>query len=356
MRNIILIVDDEELNRELLKEIFRSSYEIRTASDGKEALVLYEKYKEDIAAILLDLIMPDIDGWEVLKVLYDNGATSIFPVILITANTDIDNTLNCFQKGAAEVIYKPFSTEIINQRVNNMIEMFSYRERLSQLLHFTEKKLVEKENQLEQFNDSFIDTISDVCEFRNVESGQHVKRVKGLTKILAQYYSFLFPKCGLNDKKIGLIVKASALHDIGKIVIPDKILLKPGKLNAKEREIIQAHTIKGCDILERFENLNDNTELYDIAYDIVRHHHERYDGNGYPDGLKGDEIPLSAQLVSVADVYDALTNERVYKKAYSKELAYNMIINGECGVFDPKLIRCLTYARETIEKFTQTLE
>lgn len=348
MRDKILIVDDEELNRELLKQIFEENYEIIMARDGKEAMQQFYKYRDSLAAVLLDLVMPKVNGYQLLQVLYAHKETETIPVILITANTDIKIALGCYAIGAAEIIAKPFVAGIVKRRVMNLIEMYASREQLKHELSISEQKL-------EQFNDNFVDAISDVVEFRDLESGQHIKRVKGLTQIMANNYARLYPECGLNEESINSIVKASALHDIGKIAIPDHILLKPGRFTADEMEVMKSHTTKGCDILAKLENVQDEGH-YRMVYEIVRHHHERYDGKGYPDGLKKDEIPLSARLVSIADVYDALTGERVYKKAYDKEKAYQMIMNGECGAFDPKLLACFEQSRKAMEIFLDAIQ
>jgi len=353
MRKKILIVDDEELNRELLRQIFEGDYEILMARDGREALNLVNVYRNDIAAVLLDLVMPNVNGYQVLQAFNAEGDTQVIPVILITANTDIKIALSCYSIGAAEIINKPFVSAIVRQRVVNTIEMYASREYLRKQVNISEQKLSEKEKQLDEFNDKIVDAISEVIEFRDVESGQHIKRVKGLTQIMATSYARLYPEANLTRERIGMIVKAAALHDIGKIAIPDSILLKPGRLTDDEREVMKGHTTRGCDILAKLADVQED-DMYEVSYEIVRHHHERYDGRGYPDGLKGDEIPLSAAIVSVADVYDALTSERVYKKPYTKEKAFQMIVDGECGAFDPKLIRCLEYSKKVMELFVDS--
>lgn len=354
MRNKILIVDDEALNRDILKQIFEDTHEIVMARDGKEAMTQFEIYRDELAAVLLDLVMPQMNGYQVLQDLYSRHETETIPVILITANTDIRVALSCYSIGAAEIINKPFVAGIIRHRVKNIMEMYASREKLKNQLHISEQMLTENEQQLEKFNSNLVDTISDMVEFRDIESGEHIKRVKGFTQIMALAYLKLYPECGLTQEQINRIVKAAALHDIGKIAIPDSILLKPGRLTDDEMQVMRGHTTRGCDILAKLENVQDG-DHYAVAYEIVRHHHERYDGNGYPDGLKGDEIPLSAALVSVADVYDALMSERVYKKAYDRETAYQMILSGECGVFDPKLMKCLEYSKKAMEFFADSL-
>lgn len=354
MRNKILIVDDESLNRELLKQMFEGTYEIIMAVDGREAVEQFRSYRGELAAVLLDLVMPHINGYQVLQALHAGGETEIIPVILITANTDIKVALSCYAIGAADIVSKPFVAGIVRKRVTNLIELYASRERLAKQLAASEQKRTESEQQLEEFNNNFVDTISNVVEFRDMDSGHHIKRVKGLTKIMALTYAKCWPEEGLTLRQIDRIVKAAALHDIGKIAISDSILLKPGRLTQDEYTLMKSHTTKGCDILAKMENIQDK-EHYNIAYEIVRHHHERYDGKGYPDGLAGEEIPLSAGLVSIADVYEALTSERVYKKKYDKEKAYHMIMDGECGVFHPRLLQCFEKARKAMELFVDSI-
>jgi len=352
MRDKLLIMDDEPINVELLANLFADEYQTVAAADGAEALEQFKKHENSLIAVLLDIQVKkgDMTGYEALKVLNEAGKTSEVPVIMITASNDMETAYSCYSAGAMEFIGKPIDARVARKRIMNMIELYSGREKLKERLEFSEQRLRESRDELERFNENFIDTISDVVEFRDMESGQHVKRVKGLTRIMAEAYAVLYPERGLQPHEIELIEKASALHDIGKISIPDHVLLKPGKLTAEEWEIMKQHTTKGCVILSRLSNLQD-AEHYKIAYDIVRHHHERYDGKGYPDGLKGEEIPLSARLVSVADVYDALTADRVYRRALDRETAHRMITEGECGVFDPKLIGCFEYSRKEMEAF-----
>lgn len=351
MRNAILIVDDDDLNREILKHMFEHEYKIITAEDGKEAINLLGQHMREVAVILLDLIMPVLNGYQVLKVLSSKKILDKIPVILITSQNDEQTEFVCYSLGASAVISKPFVAQTVRQRVNNLVELYRNADDLEGIVREQQKALTEQRRRIETFSDNLIDVISNIVEFRNLESGQHVKRVKGLTRIMADRCMELYPEKGLTGDKIDMIVRASALHDIGKISISDNILLKPGKLTDDERKIMMSHTTRGCDILKLTDIVQDD-EQYKYSYDIVRHHHERYDGKGYPDGLKGDEIPLSAQLVSVADVYDALVSERVYKKAFDKDKAFEMIMNGECGVFSDEMFNCFVHARDEIEVFT----
>lgn len=229
-------------------------------------------------------------------------------------------------------------------RVKNIVDLFTYKKSLEDKVAVQTQTLREQYNLLEiqaaklkETNIRIIDILGMVVEFRNLESGEHIKRVKGFTEILANQFMKDYPEYGLTDHIIEMIVSSSSLHDVGKIAIPDNILLKPGRLTNEEFECMKSHTVRGCDVLNNIEGVWDD-EYREYAYDICRHHHERFDGRGYPDGLKGDDIPISAQLVSVADVYDALVSERCYKKAFPKPQAAQMIINGECGIFSPKIL------------------
>jgi putative two-component system response regulator len=352
MRDTILIVDDEELNRELLRQMFETDYKVLMAKDGKEAITQLGKHMNEIAIILLDIVMPVLNGYQVLQVLHAKGILDKIPVILITAQDDAQTEFACYSLGATAIINKPFVAQTVRKRVVSTIELYQNVHEMETTIKGQSETIDEQKQKLEAFNDSLLDAVSNLVEFRNLETGDHVKRVKGLTRILAVTYRKLYPEAGLTKHRIEVIVRVSALHDLGKIAIPDSILLKPGRLTDDERKVMMSHTTKGCEILNMLSDVQDQ-ETFKASYEVCRHHHERHDGKGYPDGLKGDEIPLSAQLVSLADVYDALVSERVYKKAFSKDVAYNMIMDGECGTFSPKLIKCLEYAKEAIEAFVE---
>ena len=208
-----------------------------------------------------------------------------------------------------------------------------------------EEAILAKEKKIQENNEFLISALSSVVEFRSSETGEHIRRIKYFTRILLKYLAKYFPKYGITDAQINEIARASALHDIGKIGIPDSILLKPGKLTDEEFETMKTHTTIGCDMLKKFKKEEDN-EFYRYCYDICRYHHERWDGNGYPDHLAGDEIPIWAQVVSIVDVYDALISERVYKAAFPHTVAYEMIQNGECGQFSPDILECFELANE----------
>lgn len=359
MRDKILIVDDAEINRELLSEILQDEYDIMTAQNGREALDLLEKSHDDITVVLLDLLMPEMDGFEVLENLSKKPWGKKLGKIIISGDDAISTEARCFELGVSDFVHKPFNNSLVRKRVNNVAVLFKYQERLEQTVEKqtdTLKKqfrlLQLQAEQLRLSKANVIDILGTVVEYRNLESGEHIKRVKDYTRILAQKLMECYPEYNLTQEKIEVIASASALHDIGKIAIPDSILLKPGKLTNEEFDYMKSHTTRGCEILKNIKNVWDE-EYGTASYEICRHHHERYDGKGYPDGLKGEDIPISAQIVSVADVYDALVNERVYKRAFSKEKAFQMITTGECGVFSPKILDCFWNVRKEFEKLTE---
>lgn len=353
MRNTILIVDDEELNRELLRQMFEEDYDILTANDGREAIRYLEKNKNEIAIILLDIVMPVLNGFQVLQVINNKKLLDKIPVILITAQDDEQTEFQCYQMGATAIINKPFVAQTVRKRVISTIELYRNIDEMEGTISEQDEKIEEQEKKLNAFSDTLLEAVSNIVEFRNLESGTHVKRVKGFTRIFANTYKKLYPQEGLTDEQIEVIVRAASLHDLGKIAIPDNILLKPGRLTDEEREVMMTHTTKGCEILNMLSDVQEQ-EQFKASYEVCRYHHERYDGKGYPDGLKADEIPISARLVSIADVYDALVSERVYKKPFDKQTAYTMIMEGQCGIFDPKILSCFEYCKKEIEEFADS--
>lgn len=344
MKKSILVVDDDEMELELLRQIFESDYNVLFAKNGKEAILQLNKNYKDVVIVLLDLMMPVLNGYQVLQVLKSSNGFRDIPIAMITSNTDQSLEVACYSMGVMSVIHKPFVAQIVRRQVENIVEMYQSSLTLKISLNMQLTKL-------NNFYDHLTDAISNLVEFRDFNSGAHIKRVKGMTRILAENYMELFPDAGLDHDMIDIIVRASALHDIGKIAIPDSILLKPGALTDDERQVMMSHTTKGCEILKLLVDIQDEEQLK-VSYDICRYHHERYDGKGYPDGLKGDDIPLSAQIVSIVDVYDALVSRRVYKQPYSRRESYNMIMNGECGVFSPRIIQCFQHSRSSLEEFS----
>lgn len=342
----IMIVDDTDINREILSEMLKNSYEIIEAENGMQAISILEEHDYDISLLLLDIVMPELDGFDVLKYMNRNNCIDSIPVIMISSETDSNFIKKAYDMGVVDYIGRPFDMDIVQRRVKNTIALYAKQRKLSDIVA---DKIQEKTGQSELM----ISLLSQIVEFRNGESGQHVLHINIITALLLRRLMEKTGRYGLKSEDVSLICSASSLHDIGKIAIPSEILNKPGRLTDEEYEIIKTHSGVGASMLESLSKYNDEP-LLKWAYEICRWHHERYDGNGYPDGLKGDEIPISAQVVSLADVYDALTSERCYKNAIPHEDAIDMIINGRCGVFNPLLIECLTDISDVIQKELKT--
>lgn len=340
-KKTILIVDDVEINRTILAEIFKDEYRIMEAGNGVQAMEVINSDAE-VSAVLLDLLMPEMDGLEVLKEMNKSKKINRIPVFLITAADSDKALLKGYELGAVDVIRKPFMPHFLKCRINNVIELYGHRNELEIIVQ-------EQVERFEKLNQSMIETLAAVIEFRDGESGEHVKRISGLTRILMKEVSDTYPEYHLPAVEIDKIARSSTLHDVGKISIPDSILNKPGRLTKEEFEVMKQHTTKGCEILQTIPDIMDEG-IYKYSYDICRHHHERWDGKGYPDGLSGNDISIWAQVVSIADVYDALTSERCYKKAFNHDTAVEMILNGECGAFNPQILKVFTAVTDKIKK------
>ena len=329
----ILVVDDSEMNRGILIEMLKEEFDIIEAENGKEAVDKIRKYGKKLSVVLLDIVMPVMDGFEVLSVMNRNHWIEDIPVIMISSEESEGFIRKAFNFGVSDYISRPFDCDIVYQRVFNTIKLYAKQRRLMTLVS---DQILEKEKN----NQMMVEVLSQIVEFRNEESGLHVLHIKILTEMLLEYLVQKTDKYELSPDECHMIATASAFHDIGKIGIDEKILNKPGKLTPEEFEQIKQHTLIGASMLDKMDRYKDEP-LIKIAYQICRWHHERYDGRGYPDGLFGEEIPISAQIVSIADVYDALISERAYKKAFSHEKALEMIVNGECGTFNPLLLETL---------------
>ena len=348
LKQQILIVDDSEINREILKEILKEDYRILEVANGEECLEQLERYGTGISLVLLDIVMPEIDGFEVLAAMNQNHWIEDIPVIMISSEDSDSYIRRAYEMGVSDYISCPFDAKIVYQRVLNMIKLYAKQRRLIRLVT---RQIYEKERN----NRMLIGILSQIVEFRNGESGLHVIHINLITQLLLEQLVKKTGKYQLSWEDRFLIATASALHDIGKIGIDEKILNKPGKLTKEEFEIMKAHTLIGAQMLDNLDMYR-NEKLLKLAYEICRWHHERYDGKGYPDGLVGEEIPISAQVVSLADVYDALVSERVYKKAFSHEKALEMIRNGECGTFNPLLLQCMTEAQDKLKTMMEVAE
>lgn len=344
-RQTILIADDSEMNRSILTDMLGDEYEIIEAENGVEAVSVLQKYGNSISLLLLDIVMPQMDGFGVLTVMNQHHWIEDIPVIVISSESASTHVERAYELGVTEFISRPFDALILHRRVVNTILLYAKQKRLIDLVA---DQIYEKEQQ----SGLMVDILSHIVEFRNGESGQHVLHIRTLTELFLKHLGHKDSAYQLPRSEIALICTASALHDIGKISIPSEVLNKPGRLTNEEFAVMKTHTLVGAEMLKALP-MHQEHPLVKTAYEICRWHHERYDGRGYPDGLKGDEIPISAQVVALADVYDALTSERVYKKAFSHEVAVNMILNGECGQFNPLLMECLkeikTILKEELE-------
>lgn len=345
----ILIVDDSEMNRDMLSDMLSDDYDIVEAADGEEALSILKERVYDIDLVLLDIIMPAVDGFGVLDVMKRYHWIDNTPVIMISSETSQSYIRKAFELGVTDYIIRPFDSFIIHKRVSNTLMLYRKQKKLLSAL---EEQVYENEKN----NSMMINVLAHIVEFRNGESGMHVHHIKQLTSILLQNLIEKTDKYHLTENDILLISTASSLHDIGKISIDDKILNKPGRLTAEEFEVIKTHSVIGAEMLQDLHNTH-NYPLFDKAYETCRWHHERYDGKGYPDGLKGEEIPISAQVTSLADVYDALTSNRCYKKAFSHEKAMEMILDRQCGAFNPVLLQCLKDCeKQILAEFSDSID
>lgn len=330
-----------EINRVILRETFRGSAGILEAENGKQALDLVMDAGNNIAAVLLDIMMPVMDGFGFLEELRKTELFGDLPVFLITADTSDESMRRGYHLGVMDIIEKPIVPYFVKKRVESVMELFRARKKLNAKVEVQEVQLRQKEQEILELNQAIIETLSAAIEFRDGESGMHVKRMRSLTALLLRALRDMGKeKYQFSDEQIEEIAMAAIMHDVGKIAISDAILNKPGKLTPEEFEIMKTHTVKGGEVLELIPQYREK-ELYRYAYEICLYHHERWDGKGYPKQLKGDEIPIWAQAVSVADVVDALTNKRVYKPAIPFDQALEMIRGGQCGSFNPDLLKAL---------------
>lgn len=354
MRNTILVVDDSEFNRTFLKKTLMNDYEILEAADGKEAMAIIDEKLDSLCGVLLDINMPVMSGEEVLEKLQKDKYLVTFPILLITGEQSIETIERCFDYGASDFIRKPFEAPLIKKRLKKLVTLYAqkneFKERLdrqSATLRNQFKLLQSQAEQLKNNNENILAAVGTIAEYRNMESSSHIENVKEYTRIITTHAKNEFPEYKLTDDLVRVIASASALHDVGKIVIPDSVLLKPAKLTAEEFELMCSHPLRGFDIIESITGAWDE-EYGKYSKEIARSHHERYDGRGYPEGLVGEEIPVSAQIVGIADCFDAMLTDKVYKAAVSFEEAFPMILDGQCGTFSPKLMECFRNAKDEL--------
>ena len=332
-------------NRKLLRSILKERYNLLEAANFQQTLLLLNQNADCIAALIMDITVPEMIDREMLERPEIQKQMEQIPVIIISPE-DSANTLNtAFGYGAADVIPLDYEPYAMLHRIETIVELHLHKK-------YLEAMVEEQANILRNSNDTMVDALSSIIEYRSVESGQHILRIRHFTKILLEEVARCCPEYRLNDTAIAIISSSAALHDIGKIAIPDSILMKPGALTQEEREIMKSHAATGCRILDTLGDMGD-PEYMRYAYNICHYHHERWDGGGYPEGLSGDDIPICAQVVGLADVYDALTTKRVYKDAYSFHKAVNMILKGECGVFSPKLLECFKHVTDAYEELAR---
>ena len=331
----ILIADDSEMNRELLAAILEDEYDIIQANDGVQAVDCLQRHAEEISLLLLDIVMPHMDGFEVLSYMNKEHWIDAIPVVIISSENSPIYIKRGYDLGATDFIEKPFDANMVLRRSANAILLGAKQRRMTSIVS---NQIYEREKS----SKLMINILSHIVEFRNGESGLHVLHIQTITEmLLRQLVQKENNRYALSKEQIRMITTASALHDIGKISIPDEILNKPGRLTAEEFAVIKGHSMAGANMLSELPLDQKEEPLVKTAYEICRWHHERVDGGGYPDGLKGDEIPMTVQAVGLADAYDALVSQRVYKPAYTHAEALAMIRRGECGAFDPLLVDCL---------------
>ena len=331
-RQKILIVDDVKLNRDILKEILGETYNYLEAENGNQAIQMIGE-NIGIDLMLLDINMPQMNGFEVLEIMKGSQCAAETPVIMISSEESVDTIRKAYEMGITDYITRPFDSVIVKKRVQNTLELYANQKHLIDVV-FTQ--VYEKEEN----NNIMIRILSNVLGSRNSESREHILHIKIATEMMLRQLVKKTDAYPLTEADIALITTASSIHDIGKVCIPEEILNKPGRLTNEEFKIMKTHSELGAAIIKDMDFPQDHP-LVHTAWEICRWHHERWDGKGYPDGLKGEEIPISAQVVSIVDVYDALTSERCYKKAFDHDTALQMILDGQCGQFNPILLKCL---------------
>ncbi|MDE7370135.1 MAG: response regulator [Desulfovibrio sp.] len=333
--NTMLIVDDDELNRDILSMIFEAEHAILQAENGQQGLDLLAEHEAEVCAILLDVMMPVMDGMTMLEHLAERHVPERIPVFLITGESDSEVIKQAYDLGVMDVISKPITPPIVLRRVNSVMELFAARNHLADVVAEQTEELREQNQQLQNLNMGMIEALATATEFRSGESGEHVRRIHDITRLLLEETPL---REQFSKEEIRQIALAAILHDVGKISVPDAILNKPARLTPEEFATMQRHTVSGDEMLTQIPQLK-GLPFYDYARLIARHHHERWDGKGYPDGLAGDDIPIYAQIVGVADVYDALVSQRIYKPPFEHMDAVDMIVNGRCGTFNPLLMQ-----------------
>ena len=352
----ILIITGKLVEREELSDIFREGYEVLLASNGEEARKMLVEHGTDLGCVFIREDLPGISGDALIKASAESGLIRKVPFIVIEGEDDPETPKEWFEMGVMDFAKKPFRAKAIRRRVENLSRITRRQSVSSSKLGAQDETLKKQfrlltlqSEELKKSRNLLLESLGSIVEYRNLDYSKHIEHVKTFTLILGNRMMEDYPDLGLTKEKIEIYATASMLHDIGKICLPDNIILKPGRLTPEEIELMRSHTTKGCEMLEGIKQYI-GKEYLAAAFDICRYHHERYDGNGYPDGISGDSIPLSAQIVGIADIYDGLVSERVYKKATEKSKAFEMISAGECGVFAPRVMEAFRKCREKFEE------
>lgn len=349
-RDTILIIDDAEINHAILGQLFENEYKIADGINGLEGIQYIEQYQENIVMVLLDVQMPVMNGYQVMEFMREKNYMKQIPVILITSDDDGDAMERGYSLGASDVVKKPFEAKIVIQRIHNVIELYRHKNHLEELVQLQTEKLNRQNEKLRQHNEGMMEIIKEIITYRNMESEQHIHYVEGYTEILARKYAALYPRSKMTEQKISYIVQAAGMHDLGKITMPDLLIKRQGRLLPEELEYLKEHTVKGSEIIKVMSEYQMGS-LYRISYNVCKYHHEKYDGTGYPEGISGDKIPIEAQLVGLADMYDALVHVTTNKSLYSKDQAVRMLLDGACGELSPRMKECLEASREELEEF-----
>lgn len=343
-RSKILIADDVRLNRVLLGQMFQQEYEIIEAEDGKTTIEKIVEEAENIAAVLLDIKMPGIDGYAVMEFMKENGYMQQLPVIIITSDEDGDAMERGYELNATDVIFKPFQANVVIQRVHNVLELYRHKNHLEELVKEKTEELSRQYEKLKEHHTHLVEVLQDVAEYRNVESKQHLNYVQGYTQILANHYAQIYPRSRMTKEKINNIVRAAKWHDIGKIAMPDSVFSRIGHLSKWELELLKEHTVKGGDIIRVLTELEDE-DYQRVCYNVCMYHHEKYDRTGYPGTIRKERIPIEAQIVGLADMYEVLLH------SYGCDDPYPLLMDGSCGELFPKMKECLKDARKELAAF-----
>ncbi len=348
-RDTVLIIEDAEIDCGLFRQMLEKEYRIVEGKNDQEGIQYIKEHADDIILVLLNIGMSLMDSCQIMEYMQRNGYMQKIPVILIMRDDD-EAIERGYAFGATDVIKPPFQANIIIQRVHNIIKLYQHKNYLEEVNQVQTAELNRQNDKLQRHNESMVKILRDIITFRNTESDLHIRYIEGYTRILAKQYAALYPRSKMTNQKIEYIVQAAGMHDLGKITMPDLLISQQGQLLPEEIEYLKEHTVRGSEMIKVMLELEEGL-FYRISYNVCRYHHERYDGTGYPDGLSGDKIPIEAQIVSLADMYDALVNVAVNKERYPADRAVRMLLEGTCGGLAPRMKECLLAAKQELEEF-----